>query len=293
MTEVSWIKEALKQTGLNSGLLNVQPVSGGDINEAYHITTQTHELFIKTHSSMPADFFNIEAEGLRLLGKANDVYTPKVFGVFATESPLRHGLVMEWIEGGRPPGRADQLLGSSIANLHEMTHTSFGYSKLTYIGEIPQQNGWWTDWCTYYKRKRLRSQADLAEKNGLLPAKRKKRVEKLLERLDEWIPGSDITPRLLHGDLWSGNWMVSSGGYIYLIDPSVFYGHHEMELAFTELFGGFSNNFYDAYKERLPVDSEYNNRKPLYQLFYLFVHLNIFGEMYGSQVDSILKKYTG
>lgn len=115
---------------------------------------------------------------------------------------------------------------------------------------------------------------------------------RLLEKLDTWIPNNPKSSTL-HGDLWGGNWMTGKGGVPYLIDPSILFGDHEFEMAFTELFGGFSQRFYDAYHSVFPLSPEYETRKELYQLYYLLAHLNMFGESYGGSVDRIVRKYVG
>ncbi|MFB4164641.1 fructosamine kinase family protein [Alteribacillus sp. JSM 102045] len=111
-----------------------------------------------------------------------------------------------------------------------------------------------------------------------------------MDHLSDWIPDHQH-PVKLHGDLWGGNWLPGKDGRPYFIDPAVWYGDHEFELAFTHLFGGFSKRVYDAYQEIKNIEVSFEDRKPLYQLYYLLVHLNIFEESYGSSVDRILSKY--
>jgi fructosamine-3-kinase len=132
----------------------------------------------------------------------------------------------------------------------------------------------------------------LAEERGRLTSERRRRLMRLADSLERWIPAR-TEPSLLHGDLWHGNWIASDHGQPYLIDPAVFYGDREYEMAFTELFGGFSSRFYAAYEEAHPLSPDYAERRPLYQLYYLLVHLILFGESYGSSVDRVLIRYVG
>ncbi|WP_280768119.1 fructosamine kinase family protein [Salipaludibacillus daqingensis] len=292
MSSQGWMKQALEKTGIQAEIVQVKSVSGGEINQAYYVETTKYPLFIKAHDKMDPTFFNSEVDGLTELKEKGNVLTPRVYGVFQTEDEQMSGCVMEWIQGEKT-NHYSQQLGEAVAKLHQATSRKFGYRNDTYIGEIHQKNNWWTNWNDYYRSNRLLPQVQLGERLGYMPSKRKQRMEKLMDRLQEWIPANDVKPSLLHGDLWGGNVMVAKGGKPCFIDPSVVYGDHELELAFTELFGGFSEDFYEAYAYTQPVDRGYDDRKELYQLFYLLVHLNIFGEIYGGHVDTVLKRYVG
>jgi fructosamine-3-kinase len=142
----------------------------------------------------------------------------------------------------------------------------------------------------FFRESRLGYQMELARRSGYLLGGRARLLEKLLARLENWLP---VQPpaSLLHGDLWGGNWLTTAQGEPALIDPAVYYGHREAELAFTELFGGFPAAFYHAYEEAWPLDAGYVERKALYNLYHLLNHLNLFGEGYGGQVDAILRRY--
>lgn len=197
--------------------------------------------------------------------------------------------MLEWIDG-EESFRTEEELGRGVAGLHRHRGTHFGLEMDNYLGMLPQKNGWSDDWPAFYRDRRLGVQLKLGQKKGAISPLRSQKLERLMARLDSFLP-ADVTPSLIHGDLWSGNWMAGPGGRPYLIDPAVQYAHSEMELAFTELFGGFSQRFYRAYTEMNPLDPGYEERKPLYQLYYLLVHLNIFGETYGPAVDRILDYY--
>ncbi|HEX7064745.1 MAG TPA: fructosamine kinase family protein [Bacillales bacterium] len=283
------IGEAVKETGDASAIEEVRGVSGGEINEAFLVTTGQQRYFVKINRETAADFFEWEARGLELLRSTKTVAVPEVY--FYGEKDGVAALVLEWVEG-QPNERTEETLGRDVARMHRTYGQAFGLDYDNYIGTFEQLNGWHEDWIVLLRDKRLAVQAELAERKGRMNAKRRSRMENILEGLDRWVPG-DVKPSPLHGDLWGGNWIVGSGGRPYLIDPAVFYGHFEFELAFTELFGGYSARFYDAYREMLPIPPEYEERRPLYQLYYLLVHLNEFGEAYGGSVDRVLRKYGG
>ncbi len=282
------IAQAIQAAGDPAPLESIHPVSGGSISRTFRVETNNRRYMIKMHETAPADFFQKEAEGLRLLKHAGELGVPHVFYVD------KHSIVMEWVEGLRAPD-TDEKLGRGLARLHR-DHTSsqgFGLSFDNYIGQLPQPNGWQDDWLTFLREKRLGFQAELAVKQGCFSRERGKKMERLLQSLDQWIDPQQVRPSLLHGDLWGGNWICGPDGVPYLIDPAVFYGDREFDLAFSEMFGGFSSAFYQAYREEYPLSPGYEERKPLYQLYYLLVHLNLFGESYGPSVDRILRRYGG
>lgn len=278
---------AIEATGDTSPIQTVRTVSGGDINEAFYAATTESQYFVKINRAAEGDFFYFEAEGLKLLQATETLAVPAVY--FHGEKDNAAVLVLEWIEGGSS-ATTEEELGHGLAAMHQTYGQAFGLNVDNYIGTMKQPNGWHDDWLSFLRDKRLGWQASVAEEKGRLTAKRRRRIDRLFSRLDEWIP-SEVQPSTLHGDLWGGNWLVGPGGRPYLIDPAVFYGHFEFELAFTELFGGYSPRFYEAYREVQAISADYEERRALYQLFYLLVHLNSFGEMYGPSVDRVLKTY--
>ncbi|HEX7064117.1 MAG TPA: fructosamine kinase family protein [Bacillales bacterium] len=283
------IAEAVKETGDSSAIEGIRGVSGGEINEAFLVTTENQRYFVKINQKTASDFFRWEARGLELLRSTETVAVPEVY--FCGEKDGVAALVLEWVEG-QPNERTEETLGRDVARLHRSYGQAFGLDYDNFIGTFVQKNGWDDDWVAFLRDKRLAAQAKLAEEKGRMNEKRRSWMERILERVDRWAP-ANVKPSPLHGDLWGGNWIVGSGGKPYLIDPAAFYGHFEFELAFTELFGGYSGRFYDAYREVQPISPEYEERRPLYQLYYLLVHLNEFGEAYGGSVDRVLQKYGG
>lgn len=280
------VAQALQQAGDTTQLKDLTPVSGGDISRAYRATTGQGVCFVKINPHVPEDFFVREAEGLALLREGAGLPVPEVYGCG------RDYIVMEWVEG-TSQSATEEMLGRGLARQHMFRGRGkgFGLDSDNYIGRLPQPNEWHADWLSFLREKRLGFQAALAQEKGYWNAERERQMERLLGSLDRWIDNRQVEPSLLHGDLWGGNWIVGPQGQPYLIDPAAFFGDREFELAFTELFGGFSSTFYAVYEEMYPLSPGYEERRPLYQLYYLLVHLNLFGESYGAAVDRILARY--
>ncbi|MFD1395290.1 fructosamine kinase family protein [Kroppenstedtia eburnea] len=292
----SAVESALHAYGDPGPLQPSRPVSGGEIGQSFRLETPAGRYFFKFQTEAPAGFFTAERDGLETLARnSRSLRIPKVI---AHEGPEKTGIgwiLMEWIEPGptRPDHEIAEALGRGVAELHQHTSTAFGLEQDNFIGLLSQPNPRRERWVDFYRDCRLLPQIGIADRGDRLPPRRNRLLIRLLDRLDDWLGDSAISPSLLHGDLWGGNWMVGPGGTPCLIDPAIYYGHREVDLAFTELFGGFPDRFYGAYREAFPLESEYQDRKPLYQLYYLLVHLNHFGESYGSSVDRILKRYAG
>jgi len=286
---MKWLEKALKQNGDYSAIEKTTRVYGGSINTCYYVRTEQNEYFIKHHDDAPKNFFRIEKDGLTYIKQAKAIAVPEVYSF--SDQPNEAYLLLEWIEG-QANEQTEYMLGEKLAQLHKTSGDYHGFPTDSYIGLLPQPNGLYDCWLTYYRDQKLLSQINLGIKKGVINGKRRERLEKLLELLPKWIP-EDVLPSYLHGDLWGGNWLVGQGSQPYVVDPSFFFGDRQMEIAFTELFGGFSQKFYDAYYTTFPLDHTYSDVKPLYQLYYLIVHLNIFGKSYASQVDHVLDRYIG
>jgi fructosamine-3-kinase len=288
---------ALRRIGDPGPLRNSSMVSGGSISRAFRLVTNRNTYFFKGHEEAPPGFFTAEARGLRLLGRAaKTVRIPHVFEWDGPEKAGKGWILMEWIDSatqGLSSRRAAEKLGRGLAEIHQTTAEAFGLEEDNFIGILPQLNGWYKNWTDFYRERRLLPQIRLASERGLLPRRRGHLLHRLCDRLEQWLERPDLRPSLLHGDLWNGNALVDSGGVPWLIDPAAYYGDREVDLAFSEMFGGFPSRFYDAYNEAFPLSPEFSERKPLYQLYYLLVHLNLFGESYGPAVDRIAERYAG
>jgi fructosamine-3-kinase len=280
---------ALAGAGDTSPIRAIDRVGGGDINEAACVETGHSRYFIKWNPRPLPGMFDVEARGLRLLHAANAVQTPAVIAVI-DQPPA---LLLEWIDSRGSKSDASEALGRLLAQQHRVLGASFGLDHDNYIGSNPQINQPAARWIDFYRDRRLGAQMELARSNGHLNPKRARQIERLMSCLGEWIDEANCAPSLLHGDLWGGNTMTGPHGEPVLIDPAVYYGDREAEIAFTELFGGFSSKFYAAYHEAWPLMPGYDVRRDLYNLYHLFNHLNLFGEGYGGSVDAILRRFVG
>lgn len=263
------------------------PASGGCINHGGEWITDKGSFFIKwNEKTRYPEMFAAEAEGLKLLHSKKCIHIPEVLIVDAINDV--QFIVMEFIRSGRKKNYYSKQLGEQLAALHKKTNEFFGLNYDNYIGSLPQHNAKKKTWFDFFITQRLEIQLTLAEKNNLVTSVLQKNFELLYKKLPELLPVE--TPALLHGDLWSGNLMVDENGEPCLIDPAVYYGHREAELAFSTLFGGFETEFYDAYNSAFPLQAGFETRIDLYNLYPLLVHANLFGGGYIHQVTRIVQK---
>ncbi|MFB1049686.1 fructosamine kinase family protein [Paraliobacillus sp. JSM ZJ581] len=283
------IEQVLEQIGDYSLILSITPVSGGDINQAYHIQTHQHNYFVKQNHDVPTHFFHFEATGLSLIEQTSTIAVPHVYYYNKPIGSEQAIIVMDWVEGALN-SETSATLGYNLANMHKHISNHYGLNQDGFIGTLNQPNQLTADWITYFQHYRFIPLLKKAIERNLLPKNRRVKLEKLIDRVATWLPKYP-SASLLHGDLWGGNWLSGPNGAPYLIDPAVVYGDHLFELAFTKLLGGFSQNFYDAYQEIFPFEPYYQDVEQIYQLYYLLVHLILFGEGYGTAVDRILTRY--
>ena len=270
-------------------IVNVRPISGGDISQAYLLETESERFFCKINTTEQAyEMFLAEKEGLKTIAETRSITIPKVLLC----EPLEEGglLLMEYIEAKRGSVMEMERFGHELAALHRQTiGGDFGGSKDNFIGSLHQSNIKHTDWPLFYVEERLLPQLRLARDRNHLSRDETPSEQKLLTACKNLFP--KVRPSLLHGDLWGGNYLISQDGTPYLIDPAAFRGHHEVDIAMTRLFGGFGTRFYDAYREHFPRITGEAERKDIYQLYYLLVHLNLFGSSYYRNVKPILDTY--
>jgi protein-ribulosamine 3-kinase len=259
-------------------------VGGGCINNGTLLDTESGvSFFLKTNTYNPADMFTREAEGLLALAVKGGPRVPR---------PYVHGRDFLLLEDLKPaPRSADHwsVFGRQLAVLHQHTRPHFGFEHDNYIGSMPQSNLWMEDGYKFFGQQRLLFQAHMARRRGLLERNELAQVERLVARLTDLIPEQPAS--LIHGDLWTGNAISDSTGGPAIIDPATHYGWAEAELAMTTLFGAFPESFYCAYQEVRPLDTGLEKRYPLYNLYHLLNHLNLFGPGYLGQVTAILRRY--
>lgn len=273
---------------LNEPVKSCSPISGGDISEVYKLTTSTQELLLKTHQSKQAfAMLKAEKQGLEAIAETNTIKTPKVY--FLGEFDNSSFLVMSYIASKNPDEKDFEKLGLQLAALHQTSTSVFGFSDNNFIGSLSQFNNQHKDWANFYVKERLQPQLDLAYNKSLISKQEIPKFDMMYKACDDLFP--EIQPSLLHGDLWGGNYLIGKDGIPYLIDPAVYYGHNEVDLSMSRLFGGFSSRFYEAYHDILPEQPQNIERNDLYQLYYLLVHLNLFGSSYYSGVKRIIEKY--
>lgn len=273
----------LEQQGLGR-IEQAEPLAGGSINQVFLITTTTDERFVlKRNPSCPDDFFLAEARSLQLLGRTGCVAVPEVYHAGPDF------LLMEYLPSQTPSSTYWERLGESLAQLHQQPADQFGFPFDTYCGSNLQPNAPLADGYQFFSERRLIHQARMARDQGLLERGDTWALEHLCERLPELIPAQAPAP--LHGDLWSGNVHCGPEGRPYLIDPAAYHGWPEADLAMTQLFGGFGAGFLQAYQEVRRLEPGFAQRFPIYNLYHLLNHLNLFGEAYLRQVRQILEPF--
>ncbi len=261
-----------------------RPVGGGCINNGALIQTASGaSFFLKTNPRTPPDMFACEAQGLDALNQAEAPRVPR---------PFLHGPDFLLLENLAPaPRRADYWpsFGRQLARLHMVSQERFGFARDNYIGSTPQPNPLVENGYVFFAEQRLLYQARLAQRRGLVGREVFAQVERLAMRLHDLVPLQPAS--LIHGDLWTGNAMADSLGGPAIIDPATHYGWAEAELAMTTLFGSFPQAFYQAYQEVRPLEKGFAARFPLYNLYHLLNHVNLFGSGYLGQVIAILRSY--
>ncbi len=260
---------------------------GGDIGVSARISLAGgRTCFAKRYPRAPARMAEAEAAGLAWLREADALRIPEVVAVAREGEAL---LVLEWIDEGRPAPDHDERLGRGLAHLHLAGAPAFGFESDNFIGSLPQSNARHTTWAGFYRAERLEPLAGRAFERGLLPPDVRSDLDRLYHVLADRC-GPEEPPARLHGDLWAGNHISDREGAPCLIDPAVYGGHREIDLAMMRLFGGFGSQVFDAYEEVAPLAPGAHERVALYQLYPLLVHVNLFGSGYTGQFAEALRR---
>jgi fructosamine-3-kinase len=292
----SSIERALEAArGKPVAVLGSKPVSGGCVNPSARVETSSGDaFFVKWNAGAPRELFDAEADGLAALGTYAErcgLRVPEVLGVGSGAEGEPPWLLLELIERGHEAADYGERLGRGLARLHGSAGhggQSYGWTRDNFIGALPQTNPPIESWAEFWRDARLLPQLEAARRAGHFRGDADRTMDQLLARVHRALEAVEAQrPALLHGDLWSGNAYPGPNGEPVLIDPAVYRGHREVDLAMSELFGGFPASFLLAYEEVWPLGPGYLRvRRPLYQLYYLLVHVNLFG---GGYVGSALR----
>ncbi len=266
----------------------ISPISGGSINLAARVDTTSGIFFLKANDAFRyPQMFEKEARGLQILKNAGVITIPEV--VLTGEEEGQSFLVLRFIESKLMSVDFWEKFGTALAKLHWNTSERFGFAEDNYIGSLVQSNKEHNRWTDFFIEERLEVQLKMAMDSGKMSETENSLFKNFFSKYESAV--NDEQPSLLHGDLWSGNFMVGNNGEPCLIDPAVYYGNREMDLSMTKLFGGFDDKFYEAYNAEFPLTSGFEERMEMHNLYPLMVHVNLFGGGYVSQVKAILKKY--
>ncbi len=269
----------------NIQLKEITSLHGGSINSVFLLKSTSGNFALKLNNASKFPLmFETEANGLQLLKASNSFIIPSVIAQNEIENTSY--LLMEYIPSGNKTSKFNSDFAEKLTILHRCSQDYFGLSHDNYIGSLPQSNNKEKTASDFYINQRIEPQIKLATQKGYSF----KELDLIYKNISDTIPKKD--PSLIHGDLWNGNYLTSIEGNPCLIDPAVSYGPREMDLAMMQLFGGFSEEIFEQYHELFPLAPNWKDRVSLWQLYYLFVHLNLFGGGYFSQVNSILKQYS-
>ncbi len=285
--------------GNSAAVAHTDRVSGGDINKSYALTLTTGErIFMKANAKENVSFFTAEAVGLSAIAQTGTIGTPYVLCTGTDDGEIvgYSFLLLKYIDGEKKRSDYFETLARELVAMHDADTTpftvggKFGFLEDNFIGQRPQVNSSEVEWISFFRQHRLLPQFKAADR--YFSDSDRNRNTKLLDNLEKFLVEPE-KPSILHGDLWNGNIIPNRDGKAILIDPAVYVGHREADLAMTELFGGFPKEFYSAYREAHPLQEGYEERRDIYNLYHLLNHLNMFGTTYLEPVKSIVAEYVG
>jgi fructosamine-3-kinase len=275
--------------GIDPDQLNVRLVAAGSVNQGIFVGSSKGDFFLKTNFEPSPDFFRGEAEGLRLLKDNTSLQVPEVLA-YGREDEQNY-LLLAWIDFGQNDPSYWQNLGEGMAELHMATQKQFGLNHDNFISSLPQKNTFSNDWTEFFITHRLDPLISRAYYEEKIDTSFFSKFRSIYPKLEGMFPREK--PALLHGDLWSGNVISDASGNPVLVDPAVYYGHREMDIAFSKLFGGFDKRFYETYESVFPLEPEFADREAIYNLYPLLVHLILFGSSYLPPIERTVRRLVG
>lgn len=279
-------------------IIDLETLSGGSLNRVYLVRLVSGVVFCKWNPTAPSDMFRHEAAGLSALkATGTSLILPRAIalwpdsGADAGALPGPGVLALEYLEpdADEPTERTWEALGRGLAEIHKAPEDRFGWSRNNYCGLTLQENEWTDDWPEFFGRRRIGALVERLDRKGALSQAERKTYAALAEKLPSLLAHAP-RPSLIHGDLWSGNFLSTSLGPA-LVDPSAYCADREAEWAMMLLFGGFPDRVLDAYQEAWPLPPEWRERIPLYQLYHVLNHQLLFGGSYGGQAIRLARKF--
>lgn len=283
-----WLNAIRKNFGDTISLVKVGIVGGGSINDARKVDTSHGTFFAKINDAKEyPGMFEAEAKGLDFLIEQSDFQIPKPIATGVSDEI--QWILMEYIDHSSKRPDYWEKFGVKLAKMHRKTNDKFGFGSDSYIGNLPQYNSYKPTWAEFFAENRIAPQLKTAKDQGYASDQMVKLLEKVISRSDQYFPVEP--PSAIHGDLWTGNFTTNEIGEATIFDPSAYFGHREMDIAMSKLFGGFDSQFYEAYNQEYPLEKGWEERLPIADLYPLLAHLNIFGGTYAYQIMTILRKH--
>ena len=269
-----------------SPVIDIAPLGGGCVSVVYEARLGDGRRIVGKADESGSDTLATEAFMLRYLAERTALPVPAVVAVDGGV------LLMEYVEGdSRFDGAAEEDAAERLAALHALTAPTFGFERDTLIGGLRQPNRPTAGWLDFFAEQRLIYMAGEAARAGRLPAATRARVERLAGHLDHWLT-APAAPSLIHGDVWTTNVLARGGRITAFLDPAISFADAEIELAFIGLFGTFGRAFYQRYHALRPIaPGFFEERRDLYNLYPLLVHVRLFGGSYVGQVERVLADY--
>ena len=278
-----------KKFSIQGNDLKISPIGGGSINKTYRLIYSDHTFFCKLNSATEhPNLFQKERNGLELIQKQAIIKVPEVIDCF--EMDEHQVLILEWIQEGERTEKFWKLFGEQLAGLHQVSHNYFGLEEDNYMGSVAQNNHPTGNWIDFFILQRVTPLIQQCFNKKILDARQQNQFVQLFKKL-EGIFEKEVTPSLLHGDLWSGNFMCNEEHEVVLIDPAVYFGHSSVDMGMTSLFGGFHSSFYESYAYHFQLPANYMEQWQVCNLYPLLIHLLLFGKSYLPRIESILNKF--